>query len=68
MKFLRSAVPAFGICFIFTVVLSYQAVGQPNNPPPPEDQPVPLTGVELLLLAGGAWGGFKLIRKEKSDR
>lgn len=39
----------------------------PVNPPTPEAPPVPLTGVEWLLIAGGAMGGYKLFKKKNAQ-
>lgn len=45
------------------------AIGQPEGPPPPDDTPVPITGIEILLGLGALFGVKKIhdIRK-KSGR
>lgn len=35
---------------------------QPQNPSGDPDEPVPITGVEYLLLAGGAFGIQRIIK------
>ena len=41
--------------------------GPPENPPVPDDQPVPITGIEYLLISGGILGGYKLYKNRKKD-
>ncbi|MCU0420813.1 MAG: hypothetical protein MUC38_14260 [Cyclobacteriaceae bacterium] len=47
---------------LFFVCLSWHAFGQPGPPPDPD---VPISGIELLLLAGGALGLKKYFSSEK---
>ncbi len=53
--------------FLFSIHLvlltSVLAIAQPG-PPPPDPQVVPITGLEYLLLGGGAYGIYKLSRKK----
>ena len=42
---------------LFAVLESF---GQPDIPPP---NPVPITGIEILLASGGAYGIYRLTRK-----
>ena len=55
--------------FLFSLYLvlltSALAVGQPG-PPPPDPQVVPFTGLEYLLLGGGAYGIYRLSKKKNS--
>jgi hypothetical protein len=53
MKVLVSAL------FLMLVVV-LQSFGQPDLPPP---NPVPITGIEILLASGGAYGIYRLTRK-----
>ena len=39
----------------------------PVNPPTPEAPPVPFTGLEWLLVAGGALGGYKLFKNKNKE-
>ena len=56
-------VKVFGIGLLsLLVVLSFHVSAQPGDPPIPDD-PVPLTGIEFLFAAGGALGGYKLLKK-----
>jgi len=42
--------------------------GRPPGPPdPPDDNPVPITGIEYLIAAGAAFGAKKLYDKKKSN-
>jgi len=48
---------------ISLVVLStFWAYGQPGNPD--SSQPVPITGLEYLLVGGGAYGVSRLLKKK----
>ena len=48
--------------FIILVLLTtFDSVGQPDDVPPPN--PVPITGIEILLASGGAYGIYRLTRK-----
>lgn len=49
------------VLFIFTVI-SFSAYSQPGDPG--GDPDVPIGGIELLLLAGGAFGFRKMIKKK----
>lgn len=53
--------------FLFSIHLvlltSVLAIAQPG-PPPPDPPVVPITGLEYLLLGGGAYGIYKLSRKK----
>lgn len=57
----------FVIILSFLVVTCTTAVAQPGDPD--EDPDVPITGIEILLMAGGALGVKKLIqsRKKRSE-
>ncbi len=47
--------------FIVLVLLTiFESFGQPDIPPP---NPVPITGIEILLASGGAYGIYRLTRK-----
>lgn len=48
------------------IALSICVNAQPGNPPTPDD-PVPLTGLEFLIAAGGALGGYKLFKKFRGN-
>ena len=48
-------------CLIFTFNL---AIAQPGDPGGDPDNPVPITGIEYLLIAGGLFGARKLIKKK----
>lgn len=43
---------------------TYCAIAQPGNPAGDPDV-VPITGLEYLLIAGGAYGASRLIRRKK---
>lgn len=49
---------------IYLVLLSsVLAIAQPG-PPPPDPEVVPITGLEYLLLGGGAYGIYRLSKKK----
>lgn len=61
MKILFSKLLVFLILSIgFTAVHA-----QPGPPPPPVDNPVPITGIEYLIAAGAAFGAKKIYDKKK---
>jgi len=47
-------------------LVGYVTMAQPNPGGDP-DEAVPITGIEILLLAGGAFGFRKLIKSKKKD-
>ncbi len=57
----------------FAILVWFSSVGiaqpAPDDPPvgDPDENPVPVTGIELLLVAGGALGGYKLFSKSKKE-
>ncbi|WP_133259607.1 hypothetical protein [Pseudochryseolinea flava] len=40
---------------------------QPGDPDPPGD-PVPFTGIEWLIAAGGALGGYNIFRRNRKQK
>lgn len=50
------------ICLILIPVC---LMAQPGPPPPDPGEPVPLSGIELLLAAGALFGGKKLWDRTK---
>jgi hypothetical protein len=60
----RLLIGIVALLFFFTTVNSN---GQPQNPPPPDPaDPVPIEGAEILIMAGVAFGIFKLLRRRGS--
>jgi hypothetical protein len=55
------------ILFSSIVILSWgqppQPASQPQNPQTDPDNPVPITGLEYLVLAGGVYGIHRLTKK-----
>lgn len=45
------------------VLVSLTLLAQPGPPPPDPGDPVPITGIEVLLVAGGALGLRKYYRR-----
>jgi hypothetical protein len=41
--------------------------GQPGNPGTPPGNPVPITGLEYLLIGGGAYGVARLLKKKTKN-
>lgn len=72
----RNKNSVIALCFIVLAICACSsAFGQPtpDGPPPnPGGEPVPITGVEWLLISGGIFGSLKLasrrIFKNDSDR
>jgi hypothetical protein len=65
MIFLKSVL-VLALRALFLVLLTAVClVAQPDNPPPPDDTPVPITGLEYLLVSGGILGGYKLYKNRK---
>ena len=49
------------VSFVSLMLLAVlESFGQPDIPPP---NPVPITGIEILLVSGGAYGIYRLTRK-----
>lgn len=49
---------------LLVVTVSVPLFAQPGDPPGPGDNPVPITGIEWLLLGGGALGGYKFFKNK----
>ncbi|MEQ8924445.1 MAG: hypothetical protein RLO81_01465 [Fulvivirga sp.] len=47
------------------VLFSFSVNAQPGDPGGDPDNPVPITGIEILLLAGGALGLKRIVKKGK---
>lgn len=58
MKFLTT--------FIFVQLISFSLLAQPGPPPPDPGDPVPVTGIELLLVGGAAIGVRKFYKRRSS--
>lgn len=56
------------IIIIYFIAVPLISIGQPTPPGDPGDEPIPITGIEILLAAGGLFGAKKIYdnsRKEK---
>jgi hypothetical protein len=51
---------------IFTLICGL-GWAQPGDPPPDPGEPVPITGIEILIGAGAALGFRKFYQKKKSE-
>ena len=51
---------------MFSMKVFAQGTGGPGNPGGDPDNPVPLTGIEWLLIAGGILGAGKLLGRKKN--
>ncbi|MBK6264825.1 hypothetical protein JKA74_07235 [Marivirga sp. S37H4] len=59
----------FGKTFLIALcVIGFTVTGnaQPGPPPPPDENPVPITGIEFLIAAGAAFGAKKVYDKRKA--
>jgi hypothetical protein len=53
--------------YLITLVVNISvASAQPGPPDPPDDNQVPITGIEYLIAAGAAFGAKKIYDKRKS--
>ncbi|HMG88851.1 MAG TPA: hypothetical protein VK589_02290 [Chryseolinea sp.] len=52
--------------FVFVLFVVFQSFGQPPGGGLPPGNPVPITGIEILLASGGAYGIYRLTRKAGS--
>lgn len=43
------------------------AFAQPNLPPPDPER-VPISGIEILLIGGGAYGVYRASKKKKNSQ
>lgn len=48
---------------VLMVLVVLNSFGQLVQIPPPNPDPVPITGIEILLASGGAYGIYRLTRK-----
>jgi hypothetical protein len=55
----------FLVSVYIVLTTSVLVVAQPNLPPPDPDV-VPITGLEYLLIGGGAYGIYRLSKKKNS--
>lgn len=56
-----------GAVVVVVLVLGLSSVNaQPGPPDPPDDNPVPITGIGYLIAAGAAFGAKKLYDKKKN--
>ena len=49
------------------LLTSLSVVAQPNLPPPDPDV-VPITGIEYLLIGGGAYGAFRIAKNRNNKK
>ena len=76
MSFTKSCLLKASGILLFSFVFSFGAFAQvptpdpgpPDNPPIPDDVPVPITGIEILLISGASLGGYKLIKNRKTSQ
>jgi hypothetical protein len=55
----------FFLCLFWLVSTSVGA--QPGPPPPDPGEPVPISGIEVLLGAGALLGGRQILKRKKID-
>lgn len=55
------------IATLIFVLISSFVWAQPGDPPPDPGEPVPITGIEILIGAGAALGLRKFYQKKKSE-
>lgn len=63
-KIIKSTLLIGSLLFIsFSTIMAQPTQGDPG--PPPDDNPVPITGIEYLIAAGAAFGAKKIYDKKK---
>jgi hypothetical protein len=68
MTFLKSSLFwAFRILFLI-ILTAVTVSAQPPNPDAVDDQPVPITGLEYLLISGGILGGYKMFKNRNKEK
>lgn len=53
---------------IFTIGSVSVSLAQPGDPDGDPDQPVPITGIEILIAAGGLFGAKKIIDSRRKKQ
>ena len=61
MKFLLFSI-------VFIMVFSLPLLSQPGTLGGPPGNPVPITGLEYLLVAGGAYGAYRFSKKNRNKK
>jgi hypothetical protein len=49
------------------IIASFSVSAQPTNPSGDPDNPVPITGIELLIGAGALLGSKKLLERKRKQ-
>lgn len=55
---------------LIIILFSFISIGlsaQPGGPPPPDEE-VPITGIEILIAAGGLFGAKKIYDSSKKKK
>jgi hypothetical protein len=68
MTFLKSSLLLALRIVLLVFLTAVSVAAQPDNPPPPDDVPVPITGLEYLLISGGILGGYKLFKNRNKEK
>jgi hypothetical protein len=61
----------YSLLLVLVVSVSIDLSAQGNVPPPPPQNPgdpVPITGIEYLLLGGGAYGIYRFSKKRNKEQ
>ncbi|MGM0582050.1 MAG: hypothetical protein ACQETL_15310 [Bacteroidota bacterium] len=58
------------LIFCLSFIGNFSLNAQPGDPPAPpgEDNPVPIAGIEYLIVAGAAFGVKKIYDKRKKEK
>ena len=68
MTFLKSRLFLVAKVLSFVLLTAVSVSAQPDDPPVPDDVPVPITGLEYLIISGGILGGYKLYKNKKNSQ
>jgi hypothetical protein len=61
-------VKLYGLLIILVAGIQVVLYAQPAVPPQNPPAPVPITGVEYLLLGGGIYGIYKFAKKRNTEK
>lgn len=57
-----------GLMFVMILIIPFLVFGQPTGGGPPSPmQPVPITGIEILVGAGALLGAKRMLANRKSN-
>ena len=61
-------VKLYGLLIMLVACIQVTLYAQPAVPPQNPPAPVPITGIEYLLLGGGIYGMYKFAKKRNTEK